>query len=134
MKKCLMMVLCCLLLIGCGGKKDVVDPAVLGPALLEGAGFPEGMLELEEDMVGSIFQIDMDTVTSCYAAVSGTAGADELLVLTADSEESARVIFDLLGERVLYRKESFADYLPGEAEKLRRKLAQVKRELSAAGK
>lgn len=108
--------LCALLLTACGGK--AVDPAALGPVLLEGAGFPEGMLTLERDMAGSIFQLDMDTVTACYAAVSGAAGADELLVLTAADQTAAEAIFDLLTARLSYRQESFADYNSAEAAKL----------------
>ena len=105
-----------LLLTGCA--KKAVDPAVLGPALLEGAGFPEGMLTLESDMAGSIFRMDMTAATACYAAVSGSAGADELLVLTAEDEEAAEAVYDLLSDRISYRRESFADYSPAEAAKL----------------
>lgn len=106
-----------LLLTGCAGK--AVDPAVLGPALLEGAGFPEGMLTLESDMAGSVFQMDMTTVTACYAAVSGSAGADELVVLTAGNEDGAEAVYDLLSDRIACRQESFSDYNPAEAAKLR---------------
>ena len=102
-----------LLLTGCAGK--AVDPAVLGPALLEGAGFPEGMLTLESDMAGSVFQMDMTTVTACYAAVSGSAGADELVVLTAGDEDGAEAVYDLLSDRIACRQESFSDYNPAEA-------------------
>lgn len=108
--------LCVLLLTGCGGR--AVDPASLGPALLEGAGFPQGMVVLEEEMAGSIFQIDLEEVTACYAAVSGGAGSDEVLVLTAADEDGAKEILDLLSHRIAYRQESFADYNPDEAAKL----------------
>ena len=94
-----------LLLTGCA--KKAVDPAVLGPALT-----------LESDMAGSIFRMDMTAVTACYAAVSGSAGADELLVLTAEDEEAAEAVYDLLSDRISYRRESFADYSPAEAAKL----------------
>ncbi len=91
----------------------------MGPALLEGAGFPEGMLTLESDMAGSVFQMDMTTVTACYAAVSGSAGADELVVLTAGDEDGAEAVYDLLSDRIACRQESFSDYNPAEAAKLR---------------
>lgn len=107
-----------LLLAGCGGGR-ALDPAELGPALLEGAGFPEGMLTLETDMAASVFQLDMGGVAACYAAVSGSAGADELLVLTAADEAAAGAVYDRLAERISYREESFADYNPAEAAKLR---------------
>ena len=116
MKKTALCLILALLLTGCA--KKAVDPAVLGPALLEGAGFPEGMLTLESDMAGSIFRMDMTAVTACYAAVSGSAGADELLVLTAEDEEAAEAVYDLLSDRISSRRESFADYSPAEAAKL----------------
>lgn len=116
MKKLLYIALCCLLLAGCGQK--AADPAVLGPALLEGAGFPEEMVVLSGDMTAAVFQVDMDTVSACYAAVSGGAGADELMVLTAGEEEAAEAVYDLLEARIAYRRDSFAGYSPAEAAKL----------------
>ena len=108
----------CLLLTGCGGRDAPPDPAVLGPALLESGGFPQDMLALDEDMAAGVFQLDMDTVTACYAAVSAAAAADEALVLTAADEDAAQAAYDLLAGRLEHRRESFSDYAPAEAEKL----------------
>ena len=50
MKRTFPVFLALLLLAGCGKAKEI-DPAVLGPKLLEEAGFPDTMTELAEDML-----------------------------------------------------------------------------------
>ncbi len=117
MKRTFPVFLALLLLAGCGKAKEI-DPAVLGPKLLEEAGFPDTMTELAEDMLPVVWQIDVSALESSYAAISGGATAEELLLLRAESEEDAKVLYDQLAVHLKDRTESFVAYLPEEAGKL----------------
>ena len=118
MKRLFPLVLIVTLLAGCGEASVDIDPEVLGPQLLEEAGFPDTMFALEGPMLEALYQIDADRLESFYGSVSGGATSEELLLLKAVDEESAQTIYDRLSEHLADRTASFASYLPEEVGKL----------------
>ena len=118
MQRILPFLLILFLLSGCGGREPEIDPAVLGPQLLEQAGFPETMVPLDGPLLEALYRIDPDALERFYAAFSGGATSEELLLLKTAGEEEAKALRDLLSSHLEDRRESFAAYLPEEAGKL----------------
>ena len=118
MKRLFPLFLTLLLLSGCGGAAVDIDPAAIGPKLLAEAGFPDTMVPVEGPMLEALYQIDPDSLESFYASVSGGATSEELLLLRAADEETAKALCDQLEDHLADRISSFASYLPEETTKL----------------
>ena len=118
MKKIVPVFLALFLLSGCGSKPVEIEPGELGPQLLEKAGFPDTMVQVDETMLEALYQIDADQLDSFYGAVSGGATSEELLLLKVREEENVQTIYDRLSQHLADRTESFSSYVPTEGEKL----------------
>ena len=90
-------------LTACGGgtAAQPFDPAETAQALLDSGAFSEPLEEMSVDLAcGTLYDIDASEVTGCAVYTSLTAGAEEIAVLTLNSEEAASGALDALEQRV----------------------------------
>lgn len=108
-------------LAACGDQNNAqtpFDPAADATALLETSAFSETLMEIDKETACTLYGIDGGTVTASAFYGSTGATAEELAILTLDSEDSAAAAVKALEQRVSDRKEALADYQPQEIDKL----------------
>ena len=108
-------------LTACGGgtAAQPFDPAETAQALLDSGAFSEPLEEMSVDLAcGTLYDIDASEVPGCAVYTSLPAGAEEIAVLTLNSEEAASGALDALEQRVADQRAALENYQPEEVSKL----------------
>lgn len=77
------------------------------------------MTELSEDMIEATYGFAPDMLEGAKIYMSSGSTANEVAVFSCKKEEDTKTIMDILGVRVKSREESYKEYNPKEAEKLK---------------
>ncbi len=111
-----------LTLTACGGGASNAapfDPESTAQALLDSGAFSEPLEEMSVDLAcGTLYDIDAEAVTGCAVYTSLTAGAEEIAVLTFNSEDAASSALEALEQRVADQRAALENYQPQEVSKL----------------
>lgn len=112
-----------LILAGCQKEAEAKNPppADLAAALLEGLEFDDQPERLDQDAAMTVLGLESwrDQTEDCAAYMGSGATPEQIVVLQAADEESARQIGQSLKESYLPQlKDSFADYAPAELPKI----------------
>lgn len=103
-----------------GEEKADVDLTALCGELTALCG--EDLYELDEDTAKSLYG-DLDTEQALVWSSSG-ATADEVALFQAADADGAEAVLAAVQQRVEDRRESYADYMPDEAAKLEKAIAE----------
>lgn len=130
MKRTAMTLLAALLALGLtacgsGGGELNVDIQAAADAIAESTCFNGDIFAIDADIVPTMYP-DLPEGTEAAVYASSGASADEVAVFAAADETSAKTVLSQAQERVADRQESYADYMPDEAEKLSRAVVQQK--------
>lgn len=118
---CLLPALC---LAGCQKKEKAAldpDPSQLASQLMEKVAFTDKLEETDKDAALTVLGLESyeEKVSSCAVYLGTGATAEEVVVLRADSEDSAREMKAVLKENHLPRlKDDFQNYVPAEVPKI----------------
>ena len=95
-----------------------LDLASLSQRLLTEVAYEEELVALAPDVFYSLFGIDEADVAEQYNYFSGGATAEELVVMKAAEGEALDRLTEAVNNRLIYQKELYATYDPGEVERL----------------
>ena len=115
----LISVLVCLLVMGgCGGQNVTLDTKVAAETLTALDIFDEPLEKMDNDVARKLYQIEEDTVKN-MAVYTGTAAVvDEVSVWEAKDAAAATKIEEAVKSRIESQKTSYASYRPEEVPKL----------------
>ena len=92
-----------------------VDIATVSDGLLNEISYEDELSEVDYDLVYDMEGIE---VSESAVYVSSGATAEEIAAFKCKTEEDAKKVKEVLGNRVEEQKESFQNYVPEELEKL----------------
>lgn len=110
---------------GSGGGELNVDIQAAADAIAESTCFNSDIFAIDADIVPTMYP-DLPEGTESAVYASSGASADEVAVFAAADETSAKTVLSQAQERLADRQESYANYMPDEAEKLSRAVVQQK--------
>lgn len=114
-----LVLVCVLVLAGCGGGEEPYDVEDTAKALLEAEGvFSEELIPLEQTVFVPFLGIDDEKLTAGEVYVSSGSTAEELAVLEFADEDAAAGAAAQMEEHLEQQKESNEDYRPQEMSKL----------------
>ena len=102
---------------GCGGTKDV-DVNGLSGALNTGIAYKDELSAIDLDTAQMFYSFSDADITEAVFYESTGATAEEIAVIKCGSKEGADKVETAVNTRVSEQKESYADYVPAELEKL----------------
>lgn len=108
-------------LAGCSKEKKedrVIDVHTMAQSLLNDITYEDQLTKVEGNMFQMIYGISQEDIEEYEAYVSTGATAEEIAVIKAKDEATAESMEEKLTERVEAQKNSFANYIPKEVEKL----------------
>lgn len=108
-------------LAGCSKEKKedrVIDVHTMAQRLLNDITYEDQLTKVEGNMFQMIYGISQEDIEEYEAYVSTGATAEEIAVIKAKDEATAESMEEKLTERVEAQKNSFANYIPKEVEKL----------------
>lgn len=108
-------------LTGCSEEKKedrVIDVHTMAQSLLNDITYEDQLTKVEGNMFQMIYGISQEDIEEYEAYVSTGATAEEIAVIKAKDEATAESMEEKLTERVEAQKNSFANYIPKEVEKL----------------
>lgn len=111
----IMMALC---ISGCGKKAVDVDAKALADSLKSGVTYKDDLSPIDLDTAQMIYNFGDAEITEAAFYESTGATAEEIVVIKCAGEADAGKVEEALKARVDEQKESFADYVPAELEKL----------------
>lgn len=115
MKRFLILLMAILLLAGCSGGAQTVEPAKATEAILNGVRFRDELIEAQGDVAREWYNLD-DKVKDFAIYVSGSgATAEEVAVIRSDDVKTAKATIE---KRVADLEFRFKDYVPSEMTKL----------------
>lgn len=123
-KKIIAATMACLTLFtltGCSEEKKedrVIDVHTMAQSLLNDITYEDQLTKVEGNMFQMIYGISQEDIEEYEAYVSTGATAEEIAVIKAKDEATAESMEEKLTERVEAQKNSFANYIPKEVEKL----------------
>ena len=108
-------------LAGCSKEKKedrVIDVHTMAQSLLNDITYEDQLTKVEGNMFQMIYGISQEDIEEYEAYVSTGATAEEIAVIKAKDEATAESMEEKLTDRVEAQKNSFANYIPKEVEKL----------------
>lgn len=108
-------------LAGCSKEKKedrVIDVHTMAQSLLNDITYEDQLTKVEGNMFQMIYGISQEDIEEYEAYVSTGATAEEIAVIKAKDEATAESMEEKLTDRVETQKNSFANYIPKEVEKL----------------
>ena len=108
-------------LAGCSKEKKedrVIDVHTMAQSLLNDITYEDQLTKVEGNMFQMIYWISQEDIEEYEAYVSTGATAEEIAVIKAKDEATAESMEEKLTDRVEAQKNSFANYIPKEVEKL----------------
>ena len=108
-------------LAGCSKEKKedrVIDVHTMAQSFLNDITYEDQLTKVEGNMFQMIYGISQEDIEEYEAYVSTGATAEEIAVIKAKDEATAESMEEKLTERVEAQKNSFANYIPKEVEKL----------------
>ena len=108
-------------LAGCSKEKKEdreIDVHTMAQSLLNDITYEDQLTKVEGNMFQMIYGISQEDIEEYEAYVSTGATAEEIAVIKAKDEATAESMEEKLTERVEAQKNSFANYIPKEVEKL----------------
>ncbi|MBU5625375.1 DUF4358 domain-containing protein [Oscillibacter sp. MSJ-2] len=112
-----------LLLSACGTQQITLDIQATADELAQSNLFGGDIFAIDSDIAATMYP-DLPEGTSTAAYASSGASADEVAVFEARDEDGAKAILEQVQQRFSDRRESYADYMPDEAEKLKNAVAR----------
>ena len=100
----------------CGTESKTVDIGQLADELLAQVDFEDELTELGEDMIPALYGVEGASEQRVY--MSSGATAEEVAVFKFASEQDAMDALAKIEQYIASRKDSFANYIPGEAARL----------------
>jgi len=145
---CLLCVVFCLFLAGCGEKEAEVTPPVgsdaqTGPsqstevkprvfeaadveAILAAGVFSEELEQVDVELVYGLYGLSADAVTDCVAYLSTGASAEEIVLFTVADESGVVTIENACEWRLEDQTFGYKDYKPTEVPKLENAIVEVR--------
>lgn len=99
-------------------EERVIDVNTMVQSLLNDITYEDQLTTVEGNMFQMIYGISEEEVEEYAAYVSTGATAEEITVIKAKDEATAKSIKEKLSERVKAQKSSFESYIPKEVEKI----------------
>lgn len=112
-----------LLLSACGTQQITLDIQATADGLAQSDLFDGDIFAIDSDIAETMYP-DLPEGTSAAVYASSGASADEVAVFEAKDEEGAKTVLEQVQQRFSDRRESYADYMPDEAEKLKDAVAR----------